>query len=167
MWNWCEISSIGMACVTIPFRVVNLVLDVNFRIMSYNVPNLLSMEDMVKNNVYISIQNRSISLWKREQTLKWNIIFWSISANLMTWHIQCSHRRNCERSIGPFVTHPSKRWKIFQNWRGAKQFNADLNHTIQIISQQCTVCADNSSKPRRFQLSVGVDNLSFNNTIVV
>lgn len=49
-------SAVGMAMIQIPFRDLELIIDVWFTVINQDVPTLLSMRDMVTNGLGISIQ---------------------------------------------------------------------------------------------------------------
>ena len=53
-------SAIGSACIPIPFKSLNLIVDVKFQSLKYNVPTLLCMKDMIQNGLDISIQKKEI-----------------------------------------------------------------------------------------------------------
>lgn len=50
----------GMVNIQITFRNFRLIIDVEFLVLGFNVPMLLSMQDIIKNNFYISIKDSCI-----------------------------------------------------------------------------------------------------------
>lgn len=55
-------KTIGNATIPIPFKELNLVIDVNFKIMKDNIPTLLSLKDMVDNQLDLSILKQEITI---------------------------------------------------------------------------------------------------------
>lgn len=62
-------KSIGSAMIQIPFPAVCIIIDVEFLIMSGNVPTLQSMRDMLVNNLEVSILGRTIRCGDMSQPL--------------------------------------------------------------------------------------------------
>lgn len=52
--------AIGTALVSIPFTKLQLIIEVKFRIMNYRCVSLLSLHDMLKNGLDVSLQNKII-----------------------------------------------------------------------------------------------------------
>lgn len=62
-------SPVGTATISIPFKTLDLWIDVQFRIMPFDCPSLLSMKDMIDNGLDLSIQNKWISYKHKLQDL--------------------------------------------------------------------------------------------------
>lgn len=61
--------------IQILFKDLRLVIDVEFLIMSDDIPTLLSMRDLAVNNLDISLQKSTISLAERSLKLKFENYF--------------------------------------------------------------------------------------------
>lgn len=66
---------IGSAIIPIPFRDLNLIIEVKFQIVNERVLSLLSNRDMIENGLDISLQRKTISYGKNEQCLDLKTIF--------------------------------------------------------------------------------------------
>lgn len=62
--------SIGTALIQITFKALHLVIDVDFLLLSEEVPILFSMRDMFQNGFEISIQRAQVMHGQRTQRLK-------------------------------------------------------------------------------------------------
>lgn len=62
--------SIGTAAIQIPLRDLSIIIEVEFLILAEATPSLLSIKDMLMNNLDISILWRYISLGPRRYNLK-------------------------------------------------------------------------------------------------
>lgn len=60
---------IGFAKIQIPFTVLKIIAELEFLILQEYVPSHLSMKDMIKNQLEISIQGRYITFAGRRQPL--------------------------------------------------------------------------------------------------
>lgn len=60
---------IGTERIQIPFDKLRIIIDVDFLILQEDVPSLLSMRDMIENQLDISIQSLHITLAGRKQSL--------------------------------------------------------------------------------------------------
>lgn len=158
---------IGSANIPVPFRDLKLVIDVQFRIVNEKVPSLLSNKDMIDNGLDISLQRKTISHGKQEQSLDFENYFlihrWrsdDISYSMYTE----KELRKLHRVFG----HPSVR-ALTNLLRRAdpRAMNPSVVEAVKEITHACTICATHAKRPRRFKLTVGTDDLRFNHVIAV
>lgn len=67
--------AIGTATMAIPFYDLDLWIDVEFGIMEFDCPSLLSMRDMVNNGLDISLQNKWVSYKHKFQDIAFENYF--------------------------------------------------------------------------------------------
>ncbi len=160
-------DAIGTALIPIPFKDLDLIIDVRFQIMKENIPSLLCMKDMIINNLDISIQKQNISHGDKSQKLFFENYFlihkWKPSDVSFSLYTE-SHLKRLHRVFG----HPSVQ-ALHNLLKRADPSNLskDTKHTLMEISKQCEVCMKYASKPRRFKLTIGTEDLQFNHTIAV
>lgn len=58
-------TSVGIVLILVPFKYMDLIVDISFLVIEENVPTLVSMEDMLANDLDISIQWKYMSLGER------------------------------------------------------------------------------------------------------
>lgn len=148
-------SSIGTAIILVPFRDLNLVLDIKFQIVSDNVPTLLSMKDMLDNGLDISIQQKEVKFKHLMHPLIMENYFlihrWRPGDMAFSLYTE-TELRKLHRVFG----HPTV--SSFTNLlRRARpdDMTADIRKAVEEIAKQCLTCATNSSRPRRFKTTVG------------
>ncbi len=160
-------KAVGTAMIPIPFTDLNLVIDVEFTIMKDNVPTLLSMKDMKDNGLDLSIQKEELYYKHLTQQLSMENYFlihrWGKGDIAYSLYTE-SELRKLHRVFG----HPtvSALFKLLQQARGS-EIDKSVRETLEEISKSCITCAVNATKPRRFKLTVGTDDLRFNHIVAM
>ena len=157
--------AIGTAVITIPFKDLDLWIDVKFRIMAFDCPTLLSMKDMVDNGLDISVQNKWVSYKHKLQDLAFENYFlihrWSVSDSSFYTEPEL---RKLHRVFG----HPSvTALKYLLRRADPGGLNDDVKTAVHDITKQCMTCATYAAKPRRFKVTIGTDELKFNHILAV
>lgn len=160
-------QTLGSAVVPVPFKGLDLVVDIKFQIMRDCVPTLLSLKDMLDNELDISIQDREITFCGKSHKLLLENYFL-----IHRWGREDIHYvlfseaelRTLHRSFG----HPSSS-ALYNLLKRAhpEKVNTEIRKELDKIVEECKACIRNSRKPRRFKLTVGADELRFNHTIAV
>lgn len=158
---------IGTAIVPIPFADLNIIIDVKFKILRDNCPTLLSLKDMIENGLDISIQDKTISFKHNIQSLTFENDFlkhkWSPKDTSYALYTERELRR-LHRVFGhPTVTALGK---LLRN-ANPNEFTAEVRKSIEQITNMCNTCKRFSSKPRRFKVSVGSNDLRFNHIVAI
>ena len=159
--------SIGTATIPVPFKDLNLVIDVTFQILDSNVPTLLSMKDMHDNGLDISIQDKVVKYKHLLQPLAFENYFlvhrWQPGDVAYSLYTE-SELRKLHRVFG----HPSASALVNLLKRADPQkMRKEVKESISELTKACVVCAENASRPRRFKFTVGSDELRFNHTVAV
>jgi len=158
-------SSIGTATIPVPFQDLDLIIDVKFRILRSECPSLLSLRDMIRCGLDISIQEKTVSFKHKIQALTFENDFlkhkWSSRDLDFTMYTEKELRR-LHRGFG----HPSVSalYKLLKRANPAECDKA-VQQAIEDISKSCGTCSKLASKPRRFKLSVGTEDLRFNHIL--
>jgi hypothetical protein len=158
--------SIGSALVTIPFPKLGICSDVLFSIMKESVPTLLSLKDLRRTGVDLSIQRNVLTLMGQEQPLStkddflWHRWHQSDAGALFTE----SELKSLHRSFG----HPSAGalYRLLKRAR-PEQTSATVQEAIEELTKQCGPCEERKRRPRRFKLTLGSEDLSFNSVVAV
>lgn len=154
--------SIGIILIQIPFVDLNLQIDVEFLLLDDpNVPSLLSMRDMARNGLDVSLQKKLVTFAGKEQKLQ--MINYSII------HIWLPHEwpyalytelelRKIHRNFG----YPSVRATegLPRRAAGANVY-LEIRKPINKISEDCRICKLNSGATRRIKMTIGADKLCF------
>lgn len=152
--------------------MLNLVIYVAFSMISDEEPRdpnptLLSMKDMLDNNLDISIEECFVKFQGLRQTLTMDNYFlvhrWTVK-DLPYAFYTASELRNIKRVFG----HPSVKatTNLIKRAKG-KRLSKDKRQMLQSISEACTVCKYEDKKPRRFKLTVGSEELRFNQHVQI
>ena len=160
-------TAFGSAIIPVPFKDLNLVIDIKFRIVKDNVPTLLAMKDMVENGLDISIQRRVVKYKHLEHPLHMENFFlihrWGRGDLAYSLYTETELKR-LHRTFG----HPTVEALINLLRRAnPDEMNAEARKSLQEITNSCTVCVQNASRPRRFKVTIGSDDLRFNHIIAV
>lgn len=144
---------------------LRLVTYVEFLLLSDEMPTLLSMREMIKNELDISIQKTHITHGEIQRKLKFENYFlihlWDPEDIHFSLYTQ-KELRSTHRNFG----HPSFR-ATGKLLRRATQSHTD-KETLRIIgniSSLCNVCKRTAAAPRRFKHTIGADALSFNHSV--
>ena len=156
-------SSLGTATILIPFYNLQIVADVEFRVIEDDtVPTLLSLSDMKRIGIDMSIQRNCVSFLGKEQKLVYENGFlyhrWRSDYALYT----TSELSKLHRSFG----HPSVTalCNLLKRAR-PDEMKTSVRAAIEDITKRCNTCAEFSSRPKRFRLSVGAEDLHFNSIV--
>lgn len=64
-----RVSSTGNGLIHVPFKYLDVAIDVIFTVIKEDIPTLLSIGDMLNNRLDVSIKRRYVSLIERRQPL--------------------------------------------------------------------------------------------------
>lgn len=158
--------AIGATIIEVPFRDLGIVIDVRFLIISSDVPTLLSMRDMVDNKLDTSVQERTISLGSKKQSLSMENYFlihrWS-KGNMPFVLLTEVELRKIHSAFG----HPSVAAMGNLLKRAGDDLSSETQESIKRLTETFFPCKRNSKRPRRFKLSVGTEDLCFNHSVQV
>lgn len=162
-----SVESVGMASIPIPFKELELVIHVKFRLMENDCPSLLSLKDMIENHLDISIQGKYLTYNGKRMKLSFKNGFlvhqWSPTDICFALYSEKELRR-MHRVFGhPTVGALSKLLRR----ANPNKFDNSTRHAIEDITNMCSICQKHSSKPRRFKVTIGSDDLRFNHIIAV
>ena len=158
---------IGTSIVQIPFNDLNLILDGKFRILQDTCPSLLSLKDMKQNGLDLSIQQHLLYFKYKCQNLifendflkyKWN------KADVEYALYTDVELRRLHRVFGhPSVSSLQKLLKRANQ----EEFGPDVTAVLHEINKSCKTCAEHASKPRRFKITIGSEDLQFNHVVAI
>lgn len=157
----------GTVMIQIPFPNLSIIINIDFLLIDSNVPTLLCMKDMIDNNLDISIQDRNIRYKNKVQKLVLENYFlvyrWSIDDMTYVLYTEGELRR-IHKTFG----HPSidTTLKILKRASGDK-LSKGTKAVIEGIVDGCKTCRLIASKPRRFKLTVGTNDLRFNHKVQI
>lgn len=133
--------SIGTAREPVPFKDLNLVIDVNLQIVPDNVPTLLSNKDMYDNGLDISIQDHTITYKHLVQPLAFENYFlihrWTpgdISFALYTE----AELRKLHRVFGHFSV--SALLNLLKRAR-PDEMTSEVRSAVEELTKACIICA--------------------------
>jgi len=158
---------IGTAVIPVPFRELNLVIDVTFQIVSNEIPTLLSMKDMKDIGLDISIQEEVVKYKHLHQPLVMENYFlihrWSRGDVAYSLYTETELRK-----LHRFFGHPtvSSLLNILRRANPTKM-TKEVRDAVSELAKACIICAENASRPKRFKLTIGSDELRFNHTVAV
>lgn len=163
---------LGVVKLQVPFSNLNLVIDVDFSMISDEdprdpSPTLLSMKDMLDNNIDISIEECCVKFQGLRQALTMENYFlvyrWTVK-DLPYALYTASELRNIHRVFGHLSVRATT--NLIKKAQG-KGLSKDTQRILQSISEECTVCKYEDRKPRRFKLTVGIEGLRFNHQVQI
>jgi len=156
-------QSIGTATIAVPFPELGLVSEIDFHIVDDEVPTLLSLRDLKKTGIDLSIQRDCLLFMGAEQKLVHENDFlyyrWSPDAALFTY----SELMKLHRSFG----HPSVSalHRVLKRAR-PQETSKKVRNAIQSLTERCETCIKLAQKPKRFKLTIGAEGSAFNSVIV-
>lgn len=159
--------SIGEVTLQIPFSGLGIVLDIEFSILRESTPSLLCNKDLLENNLDISLQGGYLYIGERKQNLILDNYFfihtWTADDLPFVLYTEAELGR-IHRVFG----HPSvaATYKLLRK-ASTKPLKRGLRRRLEELAEACKVCKRNAAAPRRFKLTVGSDDLSFNHKIIV
>lgn len=160
-------KAIGTATVPVPFKDLDLVIDVKFQILKDNVPSLLSMKDMKENGLDFSIQDEVVRFKNAEQDLSMENYFlvhrWKSDDLNFALYTE-SELRKLHRVFGH--TSVQALYNLLKR-ANPDEMESNVRKTLDKIRRECEVCIQNGSKPRRFKVTIGTDDLRFNHIVAV
>jgi len=160
-------GAVGTASIPIPFVDLGIVIDVKFKILRDSCPNLLSLRDMIVNKLDISIQDKTVSFRHKIQSLLFENDFlkhkWSPEDMSYALYTDKELRR-LHRVFGHPTVAALK--KLLRN-ANPDEYSTDVKESIAEITRSCNTCSRLASKPRRFKLSIGTDDLRFNHVLAI
>ena len=160
-------TPIGSVTIPVPFNDLNLVMDVKFRIVHDHIPTLLSMKDMLDNDLDFSIKRRTMFHKHKEHQLSLENYFlihrWDHGDMTYSLYTE-SELHRLHRVFG----HPSVSALINLLSRAhPDKLPKEAKDQLRKLTEACVTCSVNASRPRRFKLTVGADDLRFNHIVAV
>lgn len=159
--------AIGFVTIQVPFRDLNLTIDVDFMLVSGSIPSLLSLRDVYENGLDISLQRQMITFRDKCQKLDFDNFFlihnWTPNDVPYSLYTEGELRKIHKVFGHPSVTAASG---LIKRALGGN-LDTKTRRIIEIISDECHICKRNAQAPRRFKMTVGTDDLSFNHNIQV
>lgn len=159
------VKTLCYVTIQIPFVDLDIVIDLNFRVISQNQSTLLSLSDLKQNGLDISIRDETVSFKHKLQPLLYENDFlkhkwmpWESSIILYTEEELSRLHRNFGH---PSVTRLQKVLKT----ANPEEMDTPTKQAIDELTRKCNVCQKHASAPRRFKLTVGCDDLRFNHTV--
>jgi hypothetical protein len=160
------VAVLGRALIPVAFPELGLVLDVNFKITEHG-PSLLCLRDMKDANFQLDIQRNLLWHGKKAQHLRLDndhlLHLWTPETACTTLYTEVEVRK-LHRAFG----HPSVE-KLANLLKTARpdEVNADVRQAIDALSKECDVCSRTGTAPRRFKLTMGMDDVQFNHVVAV
>lgn len=161
------IQAVGTAHIPIPFTELDLIIDVDFRIIKDNTTSILSLMDLKRNGLDISVQRDKVIFGNKEQ----NLLFendllkhkWTQSTIPYVLYTN-TELEKLHRNFG----HPSASalHKLLKR-ADISKVSLKTMESIEDIVRRCTICQKYSPAPRRFKITVGTEDLKFNHVVAV
>lgn len=159
--------AIGMAMIQISFRAPDIIIYVRFMLIEDDILSLLCHQDMVTNRLHISIENCHIRFTGKVRTLETSNLFllhrWQptdmsfvpyTESELMKIHRTFQHRSVRETE------------GLLRRADGGK-LTTESQLSIRKIAADWKTCNIHASAPRRFNITVGADDLRFDHTVQI
>lgn len=160
-----QLTTIGKAIIPIPFPDIGIICDITFHIHdNENTPTLLSLRDLTRTGLDLSIQNDWLHLCGKTQKLKRknDILYyeWFEEKALVSYE----ELYKLHRSFG----HPSVSalYNLLKRARPSEA-NSEVREAIKQITKRCKICSELASKPKRFKLTIGNENQAFNSVVAM
>lgn len=160
-------KSVGTANIQIPFKDLGVIIDVQFLLLTGQVPTLLCLKDLYTNGLDISILRCKILCAGREQSLEMKNYFlvhnWEPSDMPFVYYTE-GELRTIHRTFG----HPAVKATedLLRRARG-EELDKETREMIRKISIACDICKKHSATPRRFKLTIGANDLRFNHEVQI
>jgi hypothetical protein len=146
-----SVRAVGIANLPIPFSDLNVTIDVEFLILPGAQPTLLSLRDMMENEIGLDILNGHAVFGDHVQKLHFVNGFW-----VHRWepgvfpssYFTEEELRKLHRSFG----HPSVTALTNVLRRARPNESAGVRAMLDSIVQDCKVCSLTAAKPRHFKL---------------
>lgn len=162
------VKALGLVKLQIPFAGLHLVLDVDFLVIDKEIPTMMCLRDMYENDLDISIQEKYVSYGELRYPLNTENYFlthrWVKSDMPFVLYTETQLRR-IHRSFG----HPSVRamGNLLKRASDDNRLDNETRKAIQAISDDYKICLRTASPPRRFKLTLGTEDLRFNNVVQI
>lgn len=161
------IKAIGTALVPIPFKNLDLVIDVHFQIMKDKILSVLSMREMKDNGLDYSIQDEVVKFKNAEQKLttgNYFLVNCRKPEDLKYAPYTESELRKLHRVFG----HPSVQ-ALYNLLKRANPEGVEgsMRKKLEEIISACDTCVRHGAKHRRFKVTIGTDDLRFNHNVAV
>ena len=158
---------IGEVTIQISFVELGIIVDVDFEVMKDECPTLLSNKDMIINGLDISLQGCYLHVGPLKQRLKLENYFflhkWSARDTPYVLYTM-EELRKIHQGFG----HPSVKATFHLLRRAtAGKLSNKIKDELHKIQDDCKVCLKHAATPRRFRLTIGTEELRFNQRVVV
>lgn len=162
------IAAIGKVQLKIPFKDLRLVLDVDFLVLKETTPTLLSMEDMIQNELDISIQNILVTYDNRNQKLTPENLFLTHRCSRTDMQFICYTEEEL-RMIQTTFGHPYIQYMTSLLRRASEpdKLDTQTRKALEDIRKSWQIWRKNDCTPRRFKMTIGTDGIKFNSSIQV
>jgi transposase InsO family protein len=166
------VLSLGAINLKIPFPAFGVEQDVEFLVVPSDIPALLSLDDLDSRDISLHTLERELvkvsldgsrSKTQLHRHAIHRLLFhvWDrddVSAFYTLSELQKLHRSLGHRSVEQLS-------KILKRAR-PEEFSSSTRHALEEIASRCRSCEKQASRPRRFKLTVGAEDLRFNHAIL-
>ena len=158
------VRTVGVTIISIPFPTFGMNCDVEFNITLESHPTLLSLNDLKRTGIDISVQRNVLLYGNKEHklVLENGLLFyrWHPDIALYTY----GELLKLHRAFG----HPSvsSLYNVLKRAR-PDETPSGVRNAIQEIQERCQTCQELGRRPKRFKLTVGNDDSRFNHVVAV
>ena len=154
----------GLVNMTVPFPNLGFEMDFEFHITDANVPTLRCLRDLKRTGLGLDIQNDTLHFMGKSEKLELrNGLLWYEWTKPVALYSE-KELFKLHRSFG----HPSvtAMFKLLKRAR-LQDVDSKTYKAIKDLTKSCRVCARHDRKPKRFKLTVGAEDLSFNHIVAI
>lgn len=154
-------KAVGAVTIQVPFKELEIVIDVWSLLLKEHIPTLPSMKDMIDNDLGNFVQGDSASKWPSRHLPSMEdyflILDWEpVYTNFASYNKKELRRIHC--SLG----HPSvKGLEIFLWLEVSPAFDTTTVKAIEKIQEESNICAEFLPSPQRFNFTVGPKEPTF------
>ena len=150
-------TPISSVTIPVPFNDLNLVLDAKFCIVNTHIPTLLGMKDMLENDLDFSIKRRTMFHKHKKNQLALDNFFllhrWDRGDITYSLYTESELHPLRHTSVSALLNllpraHPDKLPK-------------EAKDQVRKLTEACVTFSVNASRPRRFKLNLGTNDLRF------
>ena len=158
------VQTVGVTTISIPFPVFGMTCEVDFNITLESHPTLLSLNDLKRTGIDISVQRNLLLYGKKEHKLilENDLLFyrWKPDVVLYTY----DELLKLHRAFG----HPSvsSLHNVLKRAR-PEETNSSVKEALREIQEKCRACQRFGQRPKRFKLTVGNENSRFNHVVAL